>query len=401
VASGTLLGAIALQALYVVLVKVPIIDPLILISRHRVGLSPKPVERFVFLVSMLLVPVVAYGTVLKSGRIHVVLSSEFERVVSLAIPVLLSIALFSPFVGFDFSQALLSGRSMPPEHPLRVMGACLLVAGAWYSWVSVRSRGVVTCNRFTASFATGLFVAAMLLQIFAWRLLSDASLTVDATWWNSADAVIYTVGQVVGGKTVLVDMPSQYGLFAEFIAPIFKVVGLSIFSFTALWATLQIASLSAVFFVLQKHVREPALKITVGIALVMVTFETSLWLIGINERYWQYWPIRFVWPALSVLAFYSYTRRKTLPRLLVISAFGAIGSIWNADSGLVIELALAAFIVGKLVLLTIEHNTASTPERRDLMRAVVLHVVMLALAVVGTRAVGQIPPGMVTSNSPI
>ncbi|UUZ64990.1 hypothetical protein LP417_09875 [Polaromonas sp. P1-6] len=221
----------------------------------------------------------------------------------------------------------------------------------------------------------------MLVQIGAWRLLSEASITIDATWWNSADAVIYSIGQVVAEKTVLVDMPSQYGLFAEFVGPIFKVIGLSIFSFTSLWAMLQVISLGAVFYVAQRYIRDPALRIVVGVALVMVTFETSLWLIGVNERYWQYWPIRFLWPALSVLAFHHYTRSRTTARILVVSIIGALGSIWNVDSGLIIEIALAAFIVGKVVFLQVTERQKTRLERLALLRQLVLHGLVLAAAV--------------------
>lgn len=380
---GTAASAFILANLYQDLTTPDLIDPSVLVLRHRVGLSPKPVERFVFLLLLFVVPTVAYALILKGAQTPV---RSIAKGIKIFVPALLGIGFFYPFVGFDFSQALLSGKSMPPEHPLRFMGVCVLLAVAWYGWISSRGPRSIRPNRLIATLAWCLFITAMLLQIGAWRLVSVASLTVAATWWNSADAVMYTISQVFAGKTVLVDMPSQYGLFAEIVAPLFRVIDLSVFSFTALWAILQVVSLSAVFHVMQKYIREPAIKVTAGLALVMLTFETSLWLIGIDERYWQYWPIRFLWPALSVLAFHSYTRRNTIGRLLVVSAIGAIGSIWNADSGLVIVIALAAFIVGKLTFLFVKQRATSRRERRDLITALALHAAIFVLAVAAMTA---------------
>ncbi len=56
-------------------------------------------------------------------------------------------------------------------------------------------------------------------------------------------------------------MPSQYGLFPEFLGPVFRITGLSILNFTIVCALLQIASLTAIFHVVQKTVRDPMLKI--------------------------------------------------------------------------------------------------------------------------------------------
>jgi hypothetical protein len=377
---GTFLAALVLRSVYVWFAAPATVDPLILIARHRLNLNPKPVERFTFLVLMFVVPLATYGSVLKLDRTRFNQISPSMRFASSALPILLSLAFFWPFVGLDFGRTLISGDSMSPENAVWLLASCLIFSAVWFASISIRGRYQVGRNC-TTSLAAVLFIATMLLQIGAWRVVGEASITVDAQWWNSADAVIYTVGQVVAGKTVLVDMPSQYGLFAEFVAPFFRVIGLSILSFTTLWAALQVLSLGAVFYVAQKHIREPALKITVGIALVMVTFETSLWFIGIPERYWQYWPIRFTWPALSVLAFHAYTRKKLLSRMFLISVIGAIGSIWNLDSGLVIELALSAFILGKFGFLRVARPIKSRRERRELMIALLLHIAAFAVAV--------------------
>ncbi len=110
----------------------------------------------------------------------------------------------------------------------------------------------------------------------------------------------------------------------------------------------------------------------------MITFETVVWFAGVDERYFQYWPIRFFWPALSTLAFYAYRRRPRSIRAAIVSLAGAIGSIWNADTGLMIEVAFAAFLVGKWVLLAVRHREQSGDERRHLLATLVMQILIFA-----------------------
>jgi hypothetical protein len=85
------------------------------------------------------------------------------------------------------------------------------------------------------------------MQIAAWRVVSSRSIFSFGTWNVHFDAVIYTVSQVVMGKTLLADLPSQYGLFPEFIAPLFRLIELSTLSFTAVCAAMQVASMCCVW----------------------------------------------------------------------------------------------------------------------------------------------------------
>ena len=295
-----------LAILHQAFAKPPLIDPSILMPQHRIKLRPEPTERFVFVTLAFVVPISAYWAmvalpVLQRGR-----PSRFWQATSWLLPVALAVLFFAPFIGSDFSQvllpskdfsqALLSGKPTPPEHPLRFLAASLAVSAIWCGWLSLKRSAVRPAGTLVSTIAWTVFVFAMLLQMFAWRVRGENSISMGGNWWGHVDAVVYTVSQVVAGRTLLVDMPSQYGLFAEMIGPLFRIVGLSVLKFTTLCALLQVASLSAVFYVVQRFVREPVLKIAIAGALVMVTFETSLWLIGVDEFQFQYWPIRFFGP---------------------------------------------------------------------------------------------------------
>ncbi len=375
-ATGAAVLAWLMAALYAPHVEGKAVDASILLPLYRSLLSPKPVERFTFLLLALSLPVVAFlgALTVRSNSVRPMPAILFR-----AIPFGVAAAFCVPFARFGFDVSLVTGRTPTGAYPLLMF--CGLVAVAALAcatqtkvltWATYRSSRVISWL---------LFVASAVLQLLAWRIVSENSMTEGTTWSTSMDAVIYSVSQVVGGRTLLADLPSQYGLFPEFIAPALRFFGLSIFSFSVLFGVMQLASLGAVFYVAQRALRHPLFKIAFGVALVMVTYETCLFLIGIPEQYFQYWPVRFFWPALSVLAFHFYTRKPSLCRAALMSLIGAIASLWNADSGVMVEIAFGAFLVAKWAALLSRDRSSSCLERREIVLKLLLHIGVFAIAI--------------------
>lgn len=374
----SVVGAFLLTGFFHALLRPTPVDPSVLLPQYRSALSPKPIERSVFLVLIFVIPIAIYCATLFGHRSN---SQPGRTIRSSALPLLIATLFVIPFVGFNFSQYLMSGTLSASEHPVWLLAGCLLASTAWLTVTSFGGRRLRRNGRIVmTAIAWAAFALTMSLQILSFRLLGAASVDISTIWWASVDAVIYSVSQVTGGKTLLADMPSQYGLFAEFMAPIFYVLGLSVLKFTALCALLQVLSLSFVFHVAQRCVREPVLKIAFGLALVMITFETSLWLINIRQPYFQYWPIRFFWPAASVLAFYVYARRPTLGRASVISLIGAVGSLWNVDSGVMIGLAFAVFLLSKWAFLQVRFRHSATRVQMHLILALLCQIAIFAIS---------------------
>jgi len=379
---GTAICACILAALYSLTSNVGVVDTSLLVPRHRIGLNPKPTERFVFLVLAFAVPVVTYLIFVAGADNTTKPSSKLGKTIANGLPAVVAAVLIVPFRGFNYGESLMTGTLAPTEHPLAQLILCLLAAFV-LCMHTIRERSIGLTRAPAARLCVWLlFVSAVSLQLFSWRLIGEASITPAATWWNSADAVIYSVSQVVKGKTILADLPSQYGLFAEILAPVFKAIGLSILKFTAVCAAMQITSLVVTFYIVDQLTRNPIIKAIAGVALVTVTFETSLWLIGIDERYFQYWPIRFFWPALSVFLFYWYSKTQTPTRSFAIGSAAALATLWNADSGLMIEISFAAFLVGKWAFLRLRWPTEYFEERSRLIRSMMTQSAGFALIVV-------------------
>ncbi|RQR37812.1 hypothetical protein DIE22_09895 [Burkholderia sp. Bp9142] len=375
-AAGATVLAWLVASLYAPHVDGKVVDASMLLPLYRSLLSPKPVERFTFLLLASSLPAVAFLYALMARRSSV---RPVPGVLSRAIPLGVAVAFGVHFARFGFDESLLTGKTPTGAHP--VLMFCGLVVVAALACTTKTKVLICATDRSTRVISWVLFVSSAVLQLLAWRIVNETSVTEGATWSTSMDAVIYSVSQVVGGRTVLADFPSQYGLFPEFIAPALRFFGLSIFSFSVLFGVMQLASLGAVFCVAQRALRHPLFKVGFGVALVMVTYETCLFLVGVREQYLQYWPVRFFWPALSVLAFNFYTRKPSLCRAAVMSLVGAIASLWNADSGVMVEIAFGAFLIEKWVALFSRDRAASCLERRAIILKLLLHVGVFTIAI--------------------
>ena len=115
-----------------------------------------------------------------------------------------------------------------------------------------------------------------------------------------------------------------------------------------------------------------------------MTFGTVLWFIGLDDPGFQYWPIRFFWPAFSVFVFYQYACRSKLGNAFWVSLTGSIGSIWNADTGLVIVVAFAGVLTEKWGVAFTSGPTDTIAERRTLLQALGLNVATFAMCVLLT-----------------
>lgn len=377
-------GAALLASISHLLVVPTHIDAAMFLARYRSQVQPEADERFVFTsvtVGTALVSLLACLRIFRPVESASIRPSTRLRFLIAAAAALIFLI---PLSSLEFSTWLLNGKHVSPYHT-GLLFAFFLASLCGYFARAGAARHATRASKISSFFIWTAFLAVMFLQIAAWRVVGLGSVSNFSGWNVHFDAVIYTVSQVVQGRTLLVDLPSQYGMFPEFVAPVFKLVGLSTLSFTIVFAVLQIIGLSSLMHVLQRTVRDPALKLAAAIAILMVTFETCLWILGLEERYFQYWPVRFFWPALAVLLFYRYSRTRSVRSAAVLSLAGAVGALWNADSGLMIEIAFAAYLVLKIII-----GGVVAKERvgaaRQLARALGFHVligIMVAAAFFG------------------
>lgn len=345
---------------------------------------PEPAERFVFLAASMLVAATAFAFATVSWRPCPAWLVFAPRPAAIAVYAAVSALVLIGLSRFDFGRSLLYGETALGRGAGWYLPLLWATALAFLTAIAFLPRLLAPRPRLGGWAATCLFIAAMTLQIAAWRLPGEGMVEPTGNWSIHWDAVGYTVAQVAAGRTLLVDLPSQYGLYPLFLGSVFRWTPFSVQKLSLIFALMQVLSLSAVFYVVLRLTRCGVFRAAFGIAFVLVTFETVLKINGIAEFYFQYWPLRFFWPALSVLTFYSYVRQPSLSRVVPVSLCAAIGTVWNADTGVMIAGAFAAFLGAKTIMHWRHPGQVMHVQRWHEVRALCLHLVILAAVMAAT-----------------
>lgn len=161
---------------------------------------------------------------------------------------------------------------------------------------------------------------------------------------NHFEAVFFTSTQVALGATLLVDLPHQYGLYPEFLSPILNVLGgITVARFTVVMAILQAVAYGLWLAALLKVMRSPWMAMLTFLgAFSLVSFLVPLFVIRQNiipyyDPYFQYFPVRTLFPAIALYAMAWITEQdrfsNRIARCMPSAILGA-GVLWNADAGL-------------------------------------------------------------------
>ena len=156
------------------------------------------------------------------------------------------------------------------------------------------------------------------------------------------DPVIYPQIQVLSGKNLLAPVTSFYGLYAFFLQPIFQLIGFSVLKFSLVMSSLMLLS----FWFLKKMLRRAVENTTIYLlGFLAIVFYTVLATRTMPEYYFQYWPIRFIFPALGFYLITWYLKNKSQLAYFFGILLSAIGVLWNLDVGLVLFLSFLATLV--------------------------------------------------------
>ena len=154
-------------------------------------------------------------------------------------------------------------------------------------------------------------------------------------------AVFFPVVQAALGKVVLIDCASQYGLYPHLLQPLFALTGLSVLKFTAVLGLLTAASYFGLWLFLARAVNNRTVAF-LGFAALLFNGWFSFVGHANLDLYFQYMPIRFVFPALLVPLAWRYGGRPTRRLYWGLLIFLSVGVLWNLDAGLPALLGWAA-----------------------------------------------------------
>lgn len=184
------------------------------------------------------------------------------------------------------------------------------------------------------------FLSAMLSALVAAQynlLVSMSPYTDNAV---NLGVVIMPIINLFYGAFPPLDVQSQYGLYAYFMVPILKIIGLNIFTISLIFAVLFFICFIAIYRFTYAVTGSSIVAFTTMIASFYL--NTSFGNIWPSELCFQYRLIRMLAPCIALLFFLWLPSRKCTIRRVIILAFLSSLVLWNSDSGIP---TLAAFVI--------------------------------------------------------
>ena len=264
---------------------------------------PEPGERLVYLSAIVFLPVTLFGLAFAWRRWGDRLAPP-PRIIVLsletAVAVGLSATAWLAVLGNDYYHLRLNQFFLYPLLAVPLLPAALL-AMRW-DWGGKRR-----VRPFLNLLAVGLAGVTFLGSVF-----NDKGLYTSGSHFN---VVFFPVVQVYQGKALLINCFSQYGLYPQLLLPLFCLVGLSVLSFTVVMALLTGASYTALWVFLWRACEN---KLAAFIGFAALLFNT--WFFFSKQTalhpYYQYLPIRLVFPAFLVLLAWRQTASTDATTLL-------------------------------------------------------------------------------------
>lgn len=319
------------------------------IESVRYGILPEPKERLQYLVTIATAPLIIFFVYSISRRLISRASAPLLDD-SYQLAFLLSATLLLLLIYLDLKVSpdnFIYKSDVTTDGSIRKFVALIISRHeAWLAVLTLPLAYYAVMSNFTGTFLRnirlflGILLALLLAEIF---LINISDRDNYFGWYGHFNSVYYPVAQVVNGKTLLVDFANQYGLYPHFIAPIFKYIGLSAFKFSVLMCSLVVLSYAFLLLFLKNTLNNIALLFLGFIGLVYLRIFFLIFFSG-GDSYFQYTPIRFIFPCLFLLLASYYFKSFSRPLYFAIFGISSFSLLWNLDTGIVVLVTWLAVL---------------------------------------------------------
>ncbi len=286
-------------------------------------------------------------------------------------------------------------------------------AGLGYVWiVSADDRGVVWSSMPSFVMLALLFTAFSCMLLLATRrfrtrkvyaIVAELAALVTSVFfacyeispgWMSVYAtahlepILFPVVQVLHGRTLLVDTQSMYGLYPHFLECVFRVVPLSMATFSLVMGVLLFLTLFSIYRFLRLTTPGPFTALIAFLGYLLGPFSA----INAGYPHYQCYPLRALFPALVLWLGARYVKQPTQVRLVALAFTCGLALLWNLDSGIACLGGSIALICGECAV-----RREAWRQRFNMLigslakfSAVVVAVILIAVAYLFIRS-GEIP----------
>ena len=292
---------------------------------------PEPDERYAFLFFIIVyLPVVIMSVYLAGKFIK-------KRIPMIRNYFSFEVFFFSPLLCLGF--VILLTPNFISNYALKsscdwVVFIILLILAGLCSWLYIKWEKIKYLN-------TLLLVGYFLLVVFAcFRYIQSHDLIP-----NGQDILFVNLQVVLDPITSFINEGgsfngyTQYGFYAIFIAPIISLFSDRILALTVIMAFLLIFCHLCFFALLYKQTSNMLIAVAGGLTLLFTAGNFSIvpWL---TEPYFQYYPIRVIFPAIILLLFVLVEQKQITGKLIcLLPVLCGVSVIWNIDTGVCITIA--------------------------------------------------------------
>lgn len=315
------------------------------------GCRPEPLERTLFLAGIVLIPafLAGYYFILKRFLNH---KSEGDinkmwpvicAYTLIVLPVFIFIVLSARTAvdpRISYGQLYILFSILDKNIPLIIFAPFILV---FYFLLKANYPPDNKTGKIMTAF---FYVFCLLLIPYLSALYLFSVYTVDLHF----DTVFYSMVQLFKGIPLGVDgFSNTYGLYPYFLNIIFKITGLSVLKCSIVFCVLIALSYLLIFLFLKNTVGNKLLMLLGFVSVIyfpklsMNLFHTRTVLRNTGEfvslAYYQYLPLRYIFPCLFLLLGALYIRNKNKSLYILISLISGLALLWNFDTGVIITLS--------------------------------------------------------------
>lgn len=317
------------------------------------GFAPERVESLQYISGILIYPILVFillyyfisnrrynGIMIQIPRLYNVIS-------------LLSLILIGLLIYLDLSPYTTYINSNPLfEHPIKMLflTAIFFALALIHNHLSSYSRYPTDMiNVFLNKFLFPLIVSFFIILLSMENISSIYFVSNSGVYTAHFNALFYSMVQLFLGKALYVDFPNQYGLYPYILEPIFRLVGLTVFNFTSIMSILLAVAFFNLYIFTMKIVDN---KILASLGFSGILFYNYLFfqIKGGYDPYFQYFPLRILFPSLIVLTSYLYFKDRDAKYYYLSLFIGILSMFWNFEIGLVVFLTWLIALVYQEIL---------------------------------------------------
>jgi len=249
------------------------------------------------------------------------------------------------------------------EKPIWSIGIFALVAVI----LSIKERFENSANvnniAMVVTIMIDISIYLIIVALSSMYLFDIHSVSESAYFTSHFNAVFHSVAAVISGKALLVDEINQYGLYPHFLEPIFALIKLSVRSFTLVFSILIMVTFIC-WYAMLKNVLFNRTIAQFGLFTVLF-FGFAQLKLQYEDAYFQYYPIRTLFPALVLLLSSYYFLKPSKYKYIATHVITSLAVLWNPETGAVVIISWIGALIfheitqGKKLLNWIKHIPAA------------------------------------------